>query len=626
MSGFNGSGTYVRVHDFTADATAGIAIRADRMDAEFDAITTALSTCLTKDGQTTPTGAIPMGSQKITGLGTPTADTDAATKLYVDESYAGGWVTAAQYDAPTDNTTDATTALQNALDTTSNVYLGPGIYYITDALATTSTYQRIVGAGPGETIISIKDDFNMSAVGAINLAHWYTSVENLTIRFDQSAATNRASLEGYPPAIYASGKAQLRLRRLEILRAETGVYCTGNTGGSIFQDVQVGAFTKGFHVVGAALDSMIFDSCRAWPYGIDGDATLEAIYEDGDNLGFDIGRVDDLKIKNALVFKCGFKLTTTSSAGSFGSIEGLALDGDLSVFTMDGGQIHVSNVYATRGGSADSKIMAITGTTTRLTVQGFDFTVAAEHTDSVVTVGSGASAIFCDGFYKASTDDNVLFDVTGGRVKIDNVNFIPGDSARTDPLIKQSSAADLQVTNCWSTILSTGSGTFVDCGTDRYNVIANNHTGGLGITKPAVAVNGLYGPNFVDKTEANYVRFDNRIKVGPHNDSLAGGAMVLEGADTNDDVTIDNLSGVARIVTAAGMGLQIIDGTDTLEIPFPEATATNIAAVGNAINTTGKFAGKYVWDTTNNRLVRARAGLAASPWDVVDGSAAVTPA
>lgn len=55
------------------------------------------------------------------------------------------------------------------------------------------------------------------------------------------------------------------------------------------------------------------------------------------------------------------------------------------------------------------------------------------------------------------------------------------------------------------------------------------------------------------------------------------------------------------------------------------ASATSIADVGNAINTTNKVAGKTVWDTTNNRLMRASGSAAADPWWVVDGSTSVTP-
>ena len=56
------------------------------------------------------------------------------------------------------------------------------------------------------------------------------------------------------------------------------------------------------------------------------------------------------------------------------------------------------------------------------------------------------------------------------------------------------------------------------------------------------------------------------------------------------------------------------------------ATAAVIAAIGNAINTTDKVAGKVVFDTTNNRLMIASAALPASPWYIADGSGSVVPA
>lgn len=60
---------------------------------------TGLSNCITKDGQTTVTNDIPLGGNKITGLGTPTATTDASTMGYVDTTAAAtqyaGTVTAA---------------------------------------------------------------------------------------------------------------------------------------------------------------------------------------------------------------------------------------------------------------------------------------------------------------------------------------------------------------------------------------------------------------------------------------------------------------------------------------------------------------------------------------------------
>ena len=65
---FNGSGTFNRVHDWTDDAANSIKIRADRMDAEFDGVATGLSTCITKDGQTTVAANLPMAGFRHTGV------------------------------------------------------------------------------------------------------------------------------------------------------------------------------------------------------------------------------------------------------------------------------------------------------------------------------------------------------------------------------------------------------------------------------------------------------------------------------------------------------------------------------------------------------------------------------
>lgn len=66
--GYDGSGQFVRSHDWTDDRDAGIKIRADRMDEEDDGFATGLSNCVTKDGQTTPTANLPMGGFKHTNV------------------------------------------------------------------------------------------------------------------------------------------------------------------------------------------------------------------------------------------------------------------------------------------------------------------------------------------------------------------------------------------------------------------------------------------------------------------------------------------------------------------------------------------------------------------------------
>jgi hypothetical protein len=81
---FNGSGTFVRLYSWANDKIALIKIRADRMDNEMNGFATGLSNCITRDGQSPATGNIPMGGNKITGLGTGTSSTDAATVAQIN--------------------------------------------------------------------------------------------------------------------------------------------------------------------------------------------------------------------------------------------------------------------------------------------------------------------------------------------------------------------------------------------------------------------------------------------------------------------------------------------------------------------------------------------------------------
>lgn len=75
---FNGSGVFQRLYNWVNDAAASIKIRADRMDAEMDGFATGLSTCITKDGQTTITANLPMSTYRHTGVGAASSRTDYA--------------------------------------------------------------------------------------------------------------------------------------------------------------------------------------------------------------------------------------------------------------------------------------------------------------------------------------------------------------------------------------------------------------------------------------------------------------------------------------------------------------------------------------------------------------------
>lgn len=75
---WNGFGTFSRDYNWTADRDAGIKIRADRMDDEFDNFATGLENCWTLDGQNTPTQNMPMGGYKFTNVADATVATEFA--------------------------------------------------------------------------------------------------------------------------------------------------------------------------------------------------------------------------------------------------------------------------------------------------------------------------------------------------------------------------------------------------------------------------------------------------------------------------------------------------------------------------------------------------------------------
>jgi hypothetical protein len=88
---FNGSGVFQRLYNWVNDAAGGIKIRADRMDNEMNGFATGLSSCITKDGQTTVTANLPMATYRHTGVGNAAARTDYASFGQVQDGKAA-WV------------------------------------------------------------------------------------------------------------------------------------------------------------------------------------------------------------------------------------------------------------------------------------------------------------------------------------------------------------------------------------------------------------------------------------------------------------------------------------------------------------------------------------------------------
>ena len=167
-------------------------------------ITNALAAKLSLSGGTM-TGAIAMGTNKITGLGTPTAGTDAATKDYIDTmaTSAGASATAAAASAAaaaTSATSAATSASSAAASYNSVIGLtGAGIVRdmgsITETDTTSTTYINIatVAAAAATSASSASASQSAAATSATSAATSATSAAASATAAATSATSAAAS-------------------------------------------------------------------------------------------------------------------------------------------------------------------------------------------------------------------------------------------------------------------------------------------------------------------------------------------------------------------------------------------------------------------------------------------------
>jgi hypothetical protein len=102
----------------------------------------------------------------------------------------------------------------------------------------------------------------------------------------------------------------------------------------------------------------------------------------------------------------------------------------------------------------------------------------------------------------------------------------------------------------------------------------------------------------------------------------ANGVIARTGTGTAAARTITSGAGIAIANGDGVSGNPTIAATSILE----NVAATDIAAIANAINTTGKAAGRMIWDATNTKIKVATGSAAADTWVDADGTNAVTPA
>ena len=125
----------------------------------------------------------------------------------------------------------------------------------------------------------------------------------------------------------------------------------------------------------------------------------------------------------------------------------------------------------------------------------------------------------------------------------------------------------------------------------------------------------------VQDLRAGTVTADTGLTVG------SGSAFIADSATLRLPRTASTNAGLVWYDSTTGR-LMWRDGVAAVnrDVAYAESgSSTNLNSVAAAINTTGKFAGKRVWNTTANRPVWATGATAASVWVYADGTTAHTP-
>ena len=97
---WNGSGTFLRLYNWITDRDASVAVSASKMDGEMDGMATGITACINRDGENSPSAALPMGGFNHTGAGLSTARTHYARTDQVQDSlftHATEWGAADAY-------------------------------------------------------------------------------------------------------------------------------------------------------------------------------------------------------------------------------------------------------------------------------------------------------------------------------------------------------------------------------------------------------------------------------------------------------------------------------------------------------------------------------------------------
>ncbi len=406
------------------------------------------------------------------------------------QSKLGDLVHVKDFGAVLDGVADDTAAIQAAINTGKPVDLGDGPRRITQPLTCSTTGQSIRGRGRNNTVFKINNTFNLGAAGVFVFTSGEVGPElrEFGIEFTQPDTNVRASLTTYPPAIFAQATPRFVVDRLRITRATTGIDMRGNSGGAFITKLEISSFNFAIRIDGS-LDSVRFKEVHHWPFDLTPNQT--DIFIDTSNVGWSIGRADDIHLEDSLS-SCGgkqvhfFHGTFATPGPAFGNVVNCDFDTRGSIFFEDG-IINLSTCIFSIG-NATSQMLKQTGGVLRVTNCEFENNVTLINPMIEVDGTAGGIPILqlTNCIFRFGGEQTVLRTV-GESTTIFTGNFIRGpiNVAFTKPLVKVEAGSKITFNSNRTLDKGTGSGNLLEIAEDNFHIVTGNAFQGWGLSLPA---------------------------------------------------------------------------------------------------------------------------------------------
>ncbi len=378
---------------FTVDSTSStdgfIRPETDAMDwKQLDALlnpkvisTGEVVTSMLADGAVTLTKMADLDSQRFigrntTGTGVPESIDMATARVMLGG--VGDNITDLVIDHGADPTgiVDASTRIQDAINTRKSVYAPPGKYKTSTQIdflhvnsTDTSRGQLFYGAGQDVSFIEPTTDFpSTSKLFNLGTGEPGPQIYDLNIAFTSTAPSSRAGLPTQPDALFVDATPRTEIVNVKITKGMNGIVFYANSGGSLVKNVKLSCFERNI-VADGCLDTMRLKDVHIWPFELLSDSNYTDIFYDNDSRALEIGRVDGLVVEGMTTFGPVTLLRTGTT--EFGStLTGAALSaGAFGQFT-DCDFDHWGGLYIELGNiSVSGSIFSIGSTLARYAIQ-----------------------------------------------------------------------------------------------------------------------------------------------------------------------------------------------------------------------------------------------------------------